>query len=678
MTAPLNLDNAIVYDVETLPNCFTLNAVGLFSDLDVTFEISQFRDDRELLAQWFQYWSNTNTIMIGYNNLAFDYPVIHYINENPYLFVDEIFDHAQTLIQSSYYGNRFSGIIWESDRFAPQIDLFKIHHFDNPAKATSLKALQVSMRSAVVLEMPLPFDRPVTAEQIRGVLIPYNKHDVTETKQFALISLDAIKFRLGLKETLQGDVLNFNDTKIGAKILEQRLGEALCYDRDSTNRRVPRQSPRQAIPLGEIIFPYISFVTPELIRIHSWLRNQTLTADELTESIRTKGVLTGLKARVGGVDFCFGTGGIHGSVEAQRFASDDEFVIRDIDVASLYPNIAIVNRLYPEHLGERFVEEYARLPIERKEWQAKKGKKCVEANSMKLASNGTYGNSNNKFSVFYDPRFTMSITVNGQLLLCMLAEGLLTVPTLQIIQINTDGITYRIHRSYVPHAQWVQQSWERFTLLTLEEIEYRRMWIRDVNNYIAEPFDGPLKKKGAYWFADKFPDDVSNAQPPAWHKDFSAVVSTKAAVAHMVNGASIEDFIHNHRDPFDFMCRAKVDRSSRLMIGDREVQRITRYYVSTNGGEMKKISPPAKGAQIGDYKRRNGISDFEYHSVVSTIPPGTWDERIHTKNKSRYEVREMSIEAGFRVTDCNVAADFDFANVKFDWYIDNARKLVIA
>lgn len=665
----LNLDIAVCYDCETLPNAFTLNVVGLYSDLDMTFEISEFRDDRETLRAWFEHWQATKTPMVGFNNLAFDYPVIHEIYCNPYITVAEIYYFAMGIINASFGGARFNGV-WESDRFAPQIDVYKVHHFDNRAKSTSLKALQFNMRSESVMEMPIPFGVPVTREQVDAFLIPYNKHDVIETKKFALISMDAINFRNRLTDTLRGDVLNFNDTKIGAKILEQRLGDDVCYF-DDLGRRAPRQTFRESIRLNEIIFPYIQFRDAEFNRILSWMRQQTLTADELTENIKTKGVFTGVSANVGGLDFHFGTGGIHGSVSAQRFASDTEYVICDVDVAALYPSIAIVNRLYPEHLGDAFVREYAQLPIER----SKHAKGTVENAAFKLAANGTYGNSNNKYSVFYDPKFTMAITINGQLLLCMLAERLLTVDTLRIIQINTDGITYRIRRDQVPHAELMQQIWQRITHLTLEQTHYSRMWIRDVNNYVAETIDGKLKQKGAYWFPVKFPDDVSNASPPAWHKDFSALVSIKAAVDHMVNGTDIERFVYAHREPFDFMCRAKVDRSSHLYIGDKETQRITRYYVALNGGPMRKVSPPI--GEAGTYKRRNGISDAEWHDVLGQIKPGTWDERIHTKNKSRYETREFGIEAGFNVTECNVASRFDFANVNYEWYIERARKLVI-
>lgn len=660
------LEKAIVYDIETICNCFTLHFESLYGETAGTFEISQYRDDRRELLAWFCYWHDNKVPMISFNGLSFDYPVLHFIWNNPDASVWEIYDKAQEQI----HDHTMFKTVRPEDCFAPQIDLFKIMHFDNRAKSTSLKALQVSMRSETVLEMPLPFDEPIAPDDVSRVLIPYNRHDVHETKRFALFNLDAIKFRVGLMDTLKGDVVNWNDTKIGAKLLETRLGDDLCYTFES-GRRAPRQTFRHRIALSEIIFPYVRFSHPEFARILTWMRDQVLSADELTESIKTKGVFTGVKASVGGLDFHFGTGGIHGSVSAGRFAADADWAIVDIDVAGLYPAIAIVNRLYPEHLGERFVFEYSQIPIER----AKHKKGTVENAALKLAANGTYGNSNNQYSVFYDPKFTMTITINGQLMLCMLAEWLLSVPTVRILQANTDGITYMIRREHMAAAVQIRDAWQVYTRLVLEEVQYSRMWLRDVNNYIAENVEGKLKQKGAYWYPIKFPEDISNSSPPAWHKDFSAIVSTMAAVEHMTKGADIERFIYDHDNPFHFMCRAKVDRSSQLWIGDKQVQRITRYWIARQGGALKKIMPPKGPA--GEYKRKNGISDWDYESVRRTLAPGQWDGRIHTANQSRYEMREMGIESGFLVQDCSRASDFDWNNINHDWYIEQAKKLVV-
>lgn len=681
----ISLDNAQVYDIETFPNCFTLSAEMLHGDgpnASSVWEISEYRDDRDYLFQWFNWLHYNNIPMIGFNNVHFDYAVIHFLFTNPQASVQQIYDKAQQIITSN---DRFSNTIWDRDRFAPQIDLFKINHFDNKAKTTSLKALQINMRSPFVVDMPVPIGAPLSRDQIDRLLIPYNMHDVSETKRFAGYCRQAIDFRLSLVEQLGIDVLNYNDTKIGAKILEQRIGDEICYDR-SSGRKQPRQTVRYRIALADIIFPYIQFNNPEFRRILDYLKSQVLTAEDLDEfgqeknetpTIKTKGVFKDLSATVKDLTFHFGTGGIHASVPTQRIVATDEWLIRDIDVAALYPNIAIVNNLSPAHLGEAFTREYAKLPQERKEWQKKKGKKCVEANSIKLASNGTYGNSNNKFSIFYDPQYTLQTTINGQLLLCMLAEWLMTVPTLQIIQANTDGITYRIHRDYEPQAASLCQHWEKFTLLTLESVNYKRMWIRDVNNYVAESMDGTLKQKGAYWHpasGDKYADSISESQPPAWHKDLGNCVSIKAAVAAMVHGIDPALFIAAHTDAFDFMCRVKADRSSKLVLGTQAVQNTTRYYVAKQGAPLVKISPPT--GPLGQYKKKNGVSDYEYNRIMKETN-GAWNERVCTGNKSKYELRETAIQAGWNVAECNDAAKFDWCNVAYEWYVQEARKLII-
>lgn len=677
----MNLDNAICFDIETFPNCVTVAMEMLNTDVKAVWEISPFRDDRRDLMAFFNWCRQYQAPMIGFNNIGFDYPVIHALFQNPNASYEILYAKAMQIINAKTDWERWQNMVWASDRFAPQIDLFKINHFDNKAKSTSLKALQINMRVPSVEDMPIAVGTMLTEHQIRTGLIPYNIHDVQETKRFAFHNMDAIKFRISLIEKFGIDVMNWSDTKIGGRMMEEKLGAELCYTRNERNKKIPRQTPRVHIALKDIIFPFIRFENPEFQRVHAYLWNQSLTMDEIqageeTARLKTKGVFTDLKAHVGGLDFCFGVGGIHGSIEAKAITAGAGMRIRDIDVAALYPSIAIVNNLAPEHLGETFSRVYAGLPEERKKWQKEKGKKCVEANTLKLASNGVYGNSNNQYSPFYDPKFTFTITVNGQLMLCMLAERLLNVPTLKIIQINTDGITYLIHDDHEPHAAAICKEWEALTRLTLEDAEYSRMWIRDVNNYIAESVDGSLKLKGAYWTPDPldYATSISNAQPPAWHKDLSNCVSIRAAVAQMVYGVPIETFVRLCRNPFDFMLREKVRRADTLMHGDIEIQRTSRYYVSTNGARLYKFTPPA--GEVGKYKRANKIPDAVFNQISQQVGD-QWDERIHTKNKSKYEIQEKNVQAGHTVTICNDATMFRFENINYTWYIAEAQKLIV-
>lgn len=481
----MNLNNAVVVDIETFPECFTLSMETLNDEHSAVWEISKFRDDRVQLTQWLQWLAQMQAPMITFNGVHFDYPVIHFFMQNPNATVEQIYAKAMSIIQSN---DKFSNTIWASDRFIPQIDLFKIHHFDNPAKSTSLKYLQVNMRSDTVVDMPVENGSILTKEQIDGLLIPYNQHDVIKTKKFAFYTMDAINFRLSLVEQFGPDVMNWNDTKIGEQIIIRKLGNDTCYEY-STGRKRMRQTPRSHIALRDIIFPYVRFENPAFQAVHNYLSQQVLKSDEFgyeDTTIKTKGVFTDLKAHVGGVDFYFGVGGIHGSLERKRVVATEHWLIRDIDVASLYPSIAIVNNLAPAHLGESFTKVYADIPRERKKWQAEKGKKCLEANALKLAANGVYGKSNSQYSPFYDPQFTMTITINGQLMLAMLIEKLVSVPSLQVLQANTDGVSYWVHRDHEPTAAMHCENWETLTGLTLESQNFTRFFIRDVNNYIAE------------------------------------------------------------------------------------------------------------------------------------------------------------------------------------------------
>jgi DNA polymerase elongation subunit (family B) len=133
-------------------------------------------------------------------------------------------------------------------------------------------------------------------------------------------------------------------------------------------------------------------------------------------------------------------------------------------------------------LGKSFCHIYKNLYDQRKSYP----KKSAESAMLKLALNGVYGDSNNQFSVFYDPLYTMTITLNGQLLLCVLAEGLMHIDGLKLIQVNTDGLTVRVPRANKWLVDTAAAAWQQRTGLTLEEAVYKRMWILNVNNYLAE------------------------------------------------------------------------------------------------------------------------------------------------------------------------------------------------
>ena len=198
----------------------------------------------------------------------------------------------------------------------------------------------------------------------------------------------------------------------------------------------------------------------------------------------------------------------------------------------------------------------------------------------------------------------------------------------------------------------------------------KRMLIRDVNNYISEKMNGDLKRKGAYWYPieEKDYDGV-------WHKDFSNLASIKAAELAMINSWPVENTIKLVTNKFDFMLRYKATGESKIFIGDEKQLKTVRYFVSTKGKPMKKVSPP-KG-EVGQYKRKNSLKDDYFNSIMKEIGKDVWDARIHTSNKSKYGIVETSIQSGKLVEQCNHVKDFKWENVDWDYYINEAKKIII-
>jgi len=632
----------IIYDLETFPNCFTAGFLHITTGERWLFEISDRRDDTLLLRHFMTTLKECR--LVGFNNIGFDYPVLHHI----FCHNGGIYQKAMAIIDGD---DRFAHTVWESDWVVDQVDLYKIHHFDNMARATGLKMLEFNMQMDNIEDLPFPVGTTLTSDQM-DVLIDYMWHDIEATRLFYNESLDHIRFREELSAKYDRNFINHNDTKIGKDFFIMQLEAAepgSCY-RKVNGRRQIRQTIRNSINLDEVILPYVRFEQPEFNRILTWLRSQIIS--------ETKGVFKDVHCTIDGFQFDFGTGGIHGSVESQIVESDDYWIVEDWDVASYYPNLAIANNLHPEHLGKNFCTIYQDVYEQRKTHE----KGTPENAMLKLALNGVYGDSNNKYSPFYDSKYTMAITINGQMLLCMLAEQVMRLPELSMVQINTDGLTIRYPRHYQMWVHGVCRWWEDYTGLTLESATYKMMAVRDVNNYIAVYTDDSLKRKGAYEYELE------------WHQNHSAKVVAKAAEAALVHGTDIRTFILGHSDMYDFFLRTKVPRNSSLEWGGKQVGNIVRYFISTEGAPLEKVMPAA--GVDGEFKRASKLTDGYFNSVMAEIGKGVWDERIHTKNKSVYAERRMMINTGWTVELCNNLEGVSLDDLNYEWYIKQAENLV--
>lgn len=607
------MNDDFVYDIETFRNLFSCVTVHVPTRTRWIHEVSPRMNQSSQFVAFIRWLgSRPDARLVGYNNLGFDYPVVHHLVGLGEFTWDDAYFKGQEIINTDW-NDRFRHTVWDSDMIVPQVDLLKIHHFDNPAKSTSLKALEIAMRSHSVVDLPYSPHEPLTSEQADEV-ISYNAHDVNETLKFYLETVEMLEFRAEVGRTLGMNATNFSDTKIGSEFMIHNLEQSQPGITGARARpKKLRQTHRPVIDVGSVLLPYLQFEHPEFQRVHQFFSGLKIT--------ETKGALDDLHCEIDGFEFHFGTGGIHGSRPNETFTADDEYDLIDVDVASYYPNLSIKNRIFPAHLSEAFCDIYENLYNER----LRVGKKTPLGGAIKLALNSTYGNSNNQYSCFLDPAFTMAITVNGQLSLCMLAEWVMKMPGVTMIQINTDGLTCRVPKTSRAEFLGLCRHWETVTKLELEEVDYSRMFVRDVNNYVGEYPDGEVKLKGAYDYG------------VGWHQNHSSLVVAKAAEACLIHGTPCADFIAAHHDPFDFCRTAKVQKRDRLLHGDREIQRTTRYHVAIRGDGLTKVMPPLRGKTN---ERHNGI------------------------------------DKGFAVQICNDITDFDWSNLNRHWYTHQAQKLV--
>lgn len=193
---------------------------------------------------------------------------------------------------------------------------------------------------------------------------------------------------------------------------------------------------------------------------------------------------------VAGCPHTFAWGGVHGALE--QYSGEGYYLM--MDVASLYPSLMIRYNLHSRNIADpqKFVDIYhERLEL-------KKKKDPLQA-VLKIVLNSTYGVLKDKNNDLYDPLMSNKVCVYGQILLLDLIEHI--EPYAQLIQSNTDGILIKMPDGQ-DEEEWfnliddIAWEWEQRTGLTLEFDEYRKVFQKDVNNYIIVAPDGHIKSKG--------------------------------------------------------------------------------------------------------------------------------------------------------------------------------------
>jgi hypothetical protein len=557
----------VIYDIETMKNFFSYTDIEEDSETPTIFTISPWNNDVDKLVDYLQ----QPMMMVGFNNIGFDAVVLEHIVENRERYSSM---PGHNVAYSIYiFVQQF---ITKDDKDKPrsrsknQLDLYLINHYNNKARRTSLKSLQVSMGWHNVQEMPIHHDTEITEDQVQDVL-DYNLNDVLSTRKFYFLNAEKIEFRRAFSKLYKANFMNRPDVSIGEEIFLRYIKESSGLDKKALKERVKYDT---AVYLEDCVIPYIRYQNFEFQELLSSIKRTVVTEEtKFKHTVVFKGF-----------HFHFGVGGIHGCTSPGKYEENDEYEIIDFDVKSYYPNIAITNNFHPKHIPQEvFINTYKKIFDDRVEAQ-QAGDDVVQA-GLKLALNGIFGKTGESTSAFFDRYYFYKITVNGQLLLTMLAETYMTnVQNLQLLQINTDGLTIRIHKDSIERVLEINRRFMKMTGLILEDSKYKLMIIRDVNNYLAVSTNGKVKKKGIF------------ETEKDWHKDNSYLIVPKAVENYFVSRIPIKNTIFESRNIYDFFGRYKATRGWHAEVHTvqegnkviRNLGKVMRFLPTTTGDSVYK------------------------------------------------------------------------------------------
>lgn len=555
-----------VYDIEIFPNCFSLTIKNTETKEFQFFELSNRKNNLVDLVPLFL---DKRYIFCGYNNIHYDNPIVNFIIEyketlkkSTRLDIEyNLFQLSQTIIKGDLekwkrwkYANNFETLDLLTMLFSQKLRV-------------GLKEMQVTMKYSNVQEYDGDFETPIPEEDIPK-MIQYNINDVNSTEELLYRCENDIKLRLNIEEEYGIKALNKDGVNLGMEILKTKYLEKT---HKTWNDIKDLRSPCDKIALNEIILPFIKFDNPILKDLLNEMKQQVVSPDR-------KGY--NKHFLMDNLEYSVGVGGIHSVNKPSIFIAKEDEVISDVDVASLYPSLIIEYGFYPPHLGKEFLEVYKGIKDERIE--AKHNGNKLKNLTLKLSINGLSGNLQSEFSWCYSPKTVMRIRINGQLLLLMLAEKLISIGC-QIIQANTDGLFVLRKKKDEQKFKDVCKWWENLTRLELEEDRFERFYQFAINDYLGviegyKDSKNPklLKKKGL------FIDSVTLG------KGMQPMIIPKAINANLADNIPVEETIRNCKDINEFITYQKVDKKFAVQYMNKFITHINRYYVSTNGGYLYK------------------------------------------------------------------------------------------
>ncbi|WFD12235.1 hypothetical protein [Tepidibacter hydrothermalis] len=391
--------------------------------------------------------------------------------------------------------------------------------------------------------VPFDIDRKLTQEELNET-VKYCRHDVEQTVEVFLERKDDFEAHMGLVK------LACKDKPLDLFLLSKTKVQLSSIILDATKKDHNDEF--------DIDFPSTMQIE-KYTEVVDWYKNPENRKYKVDpDNPRSK--KNQLDIMVAGVPHVFAWGGVHGALD--KYSGEGYYL--NMDVASLYPSLMIQYNLGSRNMKDP--NKYEEIYHTRLKYKAEKNPLQLP---LKLVLNGTYGAMKDKNNQLYDPRQANRVCVYGQLLLLDLIEKL--EPHCQIIQSNTDGVLVKMNRyEDFELIDDICYEWEQRTHLVLEFEEFRKVFQKDVNNYIIVSPDGKYKSKGGYV------KKLNNL-------DYDLPIVNKALINYMVHNIPVEQTIDKCDDLKEYQLVSKISgKYTHILHGEEIVkEKCIRMFAST-------------------------------------------------------------------------------------------------
>lgn len=520
--------------------------------------------------------------MFSFNGNGYDMPMIALALDGANC--AELKRASDSIIQGGVYPWEFydfHGV--RAPGYIDHIDLMEVApgKSDDQILGPGLKIYGGRLHTRRMENLPIEPDERISPGQ-RKMIINYCGTDLQVTIDLANELREQIELRCIMSNEYGVDLRSKSDAQVAEAVIKHEVEKA------RGGRKIKKPDLERPGPFYYKPPDFIEFRTANMQEVLRKICNIPLVIGRNGRVQKTE-AFDELVFKIGNTSYKMGIGGLHSQEANRSIYSDDEYLLVDEDVTGYYPKLIINNNLIPPACGPVFSGIFS--GIYERRVKAKRAKMKAIAETLKIVLNGTFGKLGQPFSIFYAPKQMVTVTITGQLSLLMAIERI-EMARISVVSANTDGFTTKVPRDRMSEFQAILFDWECDTGFDLEEVAYKSMHNRSVNDYIAIPYTWDAENKR--WDENKIDKPkckgayaASGPGIPAamgLKKNPGASICTEAVIQYLSHGTPLEDTIEKCRDIRQFIAVRSV-KGGGVWDGQYLGKAVRWYYgTDTNGG----------------------------------------------------------------------------------------------